>query len=127
MINGAINLIINCKPRFEKLTAEATQSASISASHLEKRSQVLVEIGERRVDRHLVLPLELGPHLPELGLGAGRGHDVVHDVDVDVVEDDHVSVGGGRAAVVNNVAEDNAVLRRSYLRRKITNSIFCIS
>ena len=44
-----------------------------------------MEVRERRVDRHLVLPLELGPHLPELGLGAGRGNDVVHDVDVNVV------------------------------------------
>ena len=75
-----------------------------------------MEVGERRVDRHLVLPLELGPHLPELGLGARGGHDVVHDVDVDVVEDYHVSVGGGRAAVVHDVAKDDAVLRRCNLR-----------
>ena len=79
-----------------------------------------MEVCERRVDRHLVLPLELGPHLPELGLVAGRGHDVVHDVDVDVVEDDHVAVGGGRAAVVHNVAEDDPVLRRSDLMYKTT-------
>ena len=47
--------------------------------------EVAHEVGQGRVDADLVLPLELGPHLPELGLGAGRGNDVVHDVDVNVV------------------------------------------
>ena len=47
---------------------------------------------------------------------AGGGDDVVHDVDVDVVEDDHVPVGGESAAVVHDVAEDDAVLRGGHLR-----------
>ncbi len=46
--------------------------------------QVLLQVGDVRVNSDLVLPLELGPHLPELGLRAGRALQVVHDVDVHV-------------------------------------------
>ena len=42
----------------------------------------------------LVLPLELCPHAPELGLGAGGGDDIVHNVDVNVVQHHHVPVPG---------------------------------
>ena len=82
---------------------------------LEEVLQVLVQVGQRGVDRHLVLPLELGPHLAELDLGADGGHDVVHDVDVDVVQDDDVAIGRGAAAIVHDVAEDDPVLRRGDL------------
>ena len=41
---------------------------------------------------YLVLPLELGPHLSELCVGAGCWLDVVHDVDVDIAEDHAVPV-----------------------------------
>ncbi len=68
-----------------------------------------------KVKKNLVLPFKLGPHRSELRLGARGRHDVVHDVDMDVVEDDHVPVGDGAAAVVNDVAEDDAVFRRSHL------------
>lgn len=54
--------------------------------------QILVEIGDVGVDSDLVFPLELRPHLTELRVGARRRHDVVHDVDVNVVENDAVSV-----------------------------------
>lgn len=45
-----------------------------------------------RPKAHLVFPLKLCPHLSEFRIGAGSGLDVVHDVDVDVTEDDTVSV-----------------------------------
>lgn len=56
---------------------------------------MLQEIAERLglgVDVDLVLPLKLGPHGPELRFCALRGLDVVHDVDVDVIENDDVGV-----------------------------------
>lgn len=43
-------------------------------------------------DTDLVLPLELGPHVAEVRVAAGGGLDVVHDVDVDVVEHNHAAV-----------------------------------
>lgn len=44
---------------------------------------------------HLVLPLKLGPHAPELHIRAAGRADVVHDVNVDVIEhhDTPVSIG----------------------------------
>jgi len=53
------------------------------------------------VDGDLVFPLKLGPHLAELGVRAARWHNVVHDVDVNVIEDNAVSVTGGTGRVVH--------------------------
>ena len=61
----------------------------------------LGEVVDVGVDGHLVLPLELGPHLAELGVGAVARHDVVHDVDVDVVQHDAVTVAGRTTHVVH--------------------------
>ena len=77
--------------------------------------EVLVEIANVRVDHHLVLPLEHDPHLEELLVVARRRHDVVHDVDVNVVEDDTVAVVGGARYVVDDVAEYDAVLGGGHL------------
>lgn len=66
------------------------------AVHISARHQPLQELPQRpapRVDVDLVLPLELGPHGPKLGLGARRRLDIVHDIHVHVVQDDHVGVG----------------------------------
>ena len=72
--------------------------------------EVRSQLRQAGVHRHLVLPLELRPHGAELGLGAGGGDDVVHDVDVDVIEDHHVPVTGGACHVIHNVAENNSIL-----------------
>ena len=64
---------------------------------------ICVRRGGGRIDRqthnmhtythtHLVLPLKLRPHLAELCVSTGGRLDVVHDVDVDVVQYDHVPV-----------------------------------
>ena len=50
---------------------------------------------------YLVLPLKLRPHLPELSVSAGGWLDVVHDVDVDVVEYHAVPVRGGANDVID--------------------------
>ena len=42
---------------------------------------------------HLVLPLKLCPHAPELDIGAAGWADVVHDVDVDVIQHHHTAIG----------------------------------
>ena len=68
---------------------------------------------------YLVLPLELCPHAPELGLGAGGWDDVVHDVNVNVVEDDNIAVAGSALHVVHNVSEDDPVLRRGNLHARL--------
>lgn len=49
----------------------------------------------------LVLPLELGPHVAEVGVAAGSGLDVVYDVDMDVVEHHHATVHGRTAHLVH--------------------------
>ena len=59
---------------------------------------------------HLIFPLKFGPHCPEFCLSARSWHNVIHDVDVNVVENDDVTIGGRAGAVVNDVAEDDAVL-----------------
>ena len=59
---------------------------------------------------NLVLPLELSPHCAELGFCTGSRHDVVHDVDVNVVKDDHVSVAYTSSDVVNDVSKYYSIL-----------------
>ena len=77
--------------------------------------------GDAGVDRHLVLPLKLGPHRTERGVGAGRRHDVVHDVDVDVGQHDDAAPApqgvtprcppcAAACALVHQVAKDGARL-----------------
>mmetsp|Transcript_10832 Transcript_10832/g.28114 ORF Transcript_10832/g.28114 Transcript_10832/m.28114 type:complete len:938 (-) Transcript_10832:320-3133(-) len=71
----------------------------------------LVHVSDVRVDGHLVLPLELGPHRAEGEVRARRWRDVVHDVDVDVVQHDARAVGvRGAGGVVHDRAEDDARL-----------------
>ena len=72
--------------------------------------EVRHQLRQTGVHRDLVLPLELRPHGTELGLGAGGGHDVVHDVDVDVVENHHVPVAGGSRHVVHDVSKNDPIL-----------------
>ena len=64
---------------------------------------------------HLIFPLKLCPHGPELRLCARGWHNVVHDVYVNVVKDDNVPVASGAAAVVHDVAEDDPVLGWGHL------------
>ena len=91
------------------------KSSMYYVPYLEESGEVLVQVVERGVDGHLVFPLELCPHLPKLRLRARCRHDVVHDVDVDVVQDDHVAVGGRGPAVVHDVAKDDPILRGGHL------------
>ena len=44
------------------------------------------------ISPHLVLPLKLSPHAPELHIRAAGRADVVHDVNVDVIEYHHTAV-----------------------------------
>lgn len=50
---------------------------------------------------YLIFPLKLCPHLSEFCVGTGGWLDVVHDVDVDVAEDNTVSVASGARDVVD--------------------------
>ena len=63
--------------------------------------QILVKVDNVGVDGDLVFPLELSPHLTELPVGARRRDNVVHDVDVDVIQNDAVSVAGSTRCVVH--------------------------
>ena len=63
---------------------------------------------------YLVLPFELGPHGAELDIGAGGGRDVVHDVDVDVVQDHHAALRVP-CGLVHDVPKDGARLGRRHL------------
>ena len=57
---------------------------------------------------------EFFDHLPELGLGAGGGDYVVHDVDVDVVKNNYISVACRSRHVVNNVTKNNSIFCRGH-------------
>ncbi len=63
---------------------------------------------------HLVLPLKLSPHGSELDIRTGGRADVVHDVDVDIIQHHHVPVGvaGG---LVDYVAKDGSRLCGGHL------------
>lgn len=65
---------------------------------LQQHTEIFVQVGDGCVDGDFIFPLELDPHGAKLGVGTRSRNDVVHDVDVDGVEDDHV---GGGSGVVN--------------------------
>ena len=59
---------------------------------------------------YLVLPLELRPHAPELRLGAGGGDNIIHDVNMNIVQNDNIPVTHSTLHVVHDVAENNPIL-----------------
>mmetsp|Transcript_29406 Transcript_29406/g.94414 ORF Transcript_29406/g.94414 Transcript_29406/m.94414 type:complete len:405 (-) Transcript_29406:115-1329(-) len=87
------------------------------AAHVGVLHEVLQEGQQRRevrVHRDLVLPLELGPHEAEGLVRAPGGADVVHDVELDVVQVD-VRALRRRRRVVHDGAEDVPRLRGRHL------------
>lgn len=54
--------------------------------------KILSQVGQSRVDRDLVFPLELGPHLAKFRIGTRRRHYVIHDVNVYIVQNYDASV-----------------------------------
>eukprot|EP00958_Prasinococcus_capsulatus_P015218 scaffold1621_cov350-Prasinococcus_capsulatus_cf.AAC.8 len=75
--------------------------------------QELAHVGDGGVDGHLVLPLKLRPHVAEGHVRAGGRADVVHDIDVYVVE--HYDRAVGASGLVHDVAEDDTRLRGAHL------------
>ena len=61
---------------------------------------------------YLILPLKLRPHLPELCIGAHCWLDVVHDVNVDVVQHNTVAVRSQTNNVVHCENEEEGEGRR---------------
>jgi len=55
---------------------------------------------------YLILPLKLRPHLPELCIGTHCWLDIVHDVNVDVVQHDTVAVRSQANNVVHCEGEE---------------------
>ena len=72
--------------------------------------EILVQVFDVGVDNHFVFPFEHDPHLEKFLVVALRWYYVVHDVDVDVIEDHTVAVTRRAAYVVDDVAENDAVL-----------------
>ena len=62
----------------------------------------------------LVLPLKLCPHASELHVWAAGRADVVHDVNVDVIQHHDAAVGIGRG-LIHYVAKDGARLCGGHL------------
>ena len=77
--------------------------------------QIKVQVGDGGVDSDFILPLKIGPHLAEFRIRTGSGHNVIHDVDVDVVEHDHIAVRSRASHVVNDISKDDSILSRSHL------------
>ena len=77
------------------------RSETLHVGRANQMVEIFVEVADIRVDRDLVLPFKLRPHLTELSVRTTRRHDVVHDVNVDVIENDTVTVAGGTRDVIN--------------------------
>lgn len=54
-----------------------------------------------RTDIDLILPLKLGPHTSELVFCACGRLDIIHDIDMNVVQDDNLLFRGTRSIVHN--------------------------
>eukprot|EP00756_Hemistasia_phaeocysticola_P010927 Hpha_TRINITY_DN15065_c5_g11::TRINITY_DN15065_c5_g11_i1::g.125148::m.125148 len=81
--------------------------------------QILLERADVGAHHDLVLPFELHPHRTELrGRARARVH-VVHNVDVDVVHNDHIAIVRRPRNVVHDVAEDDTSLRGRDLQVRV--------
>jgi hypothetical protein len=79
----------------QKLTVALHGRLGRETAHVGRCHELLEELAQSLgfgIDVDLVFPLELRPHCPELRLSALRGFDVVHDVHMDVVENDNVRI-----------------------------------
>ena len=84
--------------------------------------QIFWQIWDVGVDGNLVLPLELSPHLSELCVCTGGRNDVIHNVDVDVVQYNTVAVAGSTGHIIN------CGERKQFLRRpNLSNPFQCSS
>ncbi len=82
--------------RTQELAISLETSFGCKAVHVGARHQLIQEIPEAlcfAVDVNLILPLKLSPHGPELRLRACGRLDVVHDINMEVVEDDNICIG----------------------------------
>lgn len=107
------------KIRAQELAVAAQACLGSQAFHVchlhEARKEVSQTLASLQlgVDVDLVLPFEFGPHGSELRLRALRRLDVVHDVDVNIVENNDIGVDS-LLALVQYVAEnDTRVGRRN--------------
>ena len=82
---------------------------------LEQMLQVKRQIVDIGINRDFVLPFEISPHLTEFSVSARSRHDIVHNVNVNIVKDNDVTIGSRTGHIINNIAENNAVFRRSNL------------
>ena len=99
--------------RAQELAIPAQTGLGSEALHIRHLHEASEEVSETLaglelgVDVDLVLPLELGLHGPELCLCAVCGLDVIHNVDVDVIEDDNLGISAV-SAIVDDVTKDHA-------------------
>lgn len=77
------------------------------------------------VDRNLVFPFEISPHLAEFGICTTSRHDVIHNVYVDIIKHYDVSVRSGTGDVVHNIPEDVAALSGCHLDDNISTEQSC--
>lgn len=63
---------------------------------------------------YLVLPFEFRPHCSELIVGTRCRNNIIHNVNMDIVQNHTVSVSATTAHVVNNITKDDAILCRRY-------------
>lgn len=54
---------------------------------------------------YLVLPFELCPHLPEIRVGTGGRHNVVHDVNMNVVQNNTIAIPWAAWYIIHCQAE----------------------
>ena len=73
-----------------------------------------MKITQRCVHHDLVLPFEFDPHLSEFVVCATTGHNVIHNIDVNVIQHHTVPIRLRTGDVIDDVTEDDAVLRRRH-------------
>src|ERR1700737_2590469 len=67
-----------------------------------------------RIYIDFVLPLKFRPHTSELILCAGRWLNVIHNINVDVVQDDNLLFCGTRAIIDNGSKDNSSICRRDF-------------
>lgn len=78
--------------------------------------QIKIKIVDIGIDGHFVLPFEVSPHLPEFRVSAASRHDIVHDINVNVVKYHNVTIRCRASDIIDYVSKDNTILRRCHLK-----------
>ena len=99
---------------FSKCTRYSRKSHNVVLTEtlMKKGIPNRVHGNEKNLFHYLIFPFKFCPHGPEFNLCTRRRHNVIHDVDVNIIENHNVTIGHCTRDIVYDVAENDPIFSR---------------